>query len=101
MKFNAKLSQLVHVVGQILRLITPLKSGKLLLPYTNPCKQDGQKQYQADEPQKLFVLMMWEESDTWSKVYDENQNLVESSGYILNSTEVNYYENWLRHWAKN
>ena len=82
MKFNAKLSQLVHVVGQILRLITPLKSGKLLLPYTNPCKQDGQKQYQADEPQKLFVLMMLEESDTWSKFYDKHKNPTESTSHI-------------------
>ena len=49
--------------------------------------------HQADDPQELFVLMMLEESDTWSKFYDENQDLIESSGHILDSTKVTYYEN--------
>ena len=49
--------------------------------------------HQSDDPKKVFVLMMIEESDTWSKFYNENQGLIESSGHILDSTKVTYYEN--------
>ena len=49
--------------------------------------------HQSDDPKEVFVLMMLEESDTWSKFYSENQGLIESSGHILDSTKVTYYEN--------
>ncbi len=42
---------------------------------------------------KNFVLMMIEESDNWSTFYDQNQKLIESSGHILDTTEVTYYAN--------
>ena len=49
--------------------------------------------HQPDDPKKVFVLMMMEKSDTWSKFYSENRGLIESSGHILESTIVTYYEN--------
>ena len=49
--------------------------------------------HQSDDPKKVFVLMMLEESDTWSKFYYENLGLIQSSGHILDSTKVTYYKN--------
>ena len=49
--------------------------------------------HQSDDPKEIFVLMMLEESDSWSKFYDENNALVESSGHILESTKITYFEN--------
>ena len=48
--------------------------------------------HQTDDTEEGFVMMM-EESDTWSKFYDENQRLIENSGDILGSIKVTYYEN--------
>ena len=49
--------------------------------------------HQTDDTQEVFVMMMMEEFDTWSKFYDENQRLIESSGDIFDSTKVTYYQN--------
>ena len=49
--------------------------------------------HQTDDTQEVFVMMMMEEFDTWSKFYDENQRLIENSGDILGSIKVTYYEN--------
>ena len=49
--------------------------------------------HEPDDPQSIFVLMMIDKSDSWSKFYDENKGLVETSGHILDSTKVTYYEN--------
>ena len=35
--------------------------------------------HQANDPQELFVFMMLEESDIWSKFYYENKNFIECS----------------------
>ena len=43
---------------------------------------------QTDDTKEVFVMMMMEESDTWSKFYDDNQSLIGSSGDILDSTKV-------------
>ena len=46
--------------------------------------------YQTDDTKEIFVMMMMEKSDTWSKFYTENQRPIDSSGDILGSTKVTY-----------
>ena len=63
----------------------------------NPARKHGINSishgHEADDPKSLFVLMMLDEKDTWSKFYENSKDMVESSGHILDSTKVTYYEN--------
>ena len=63
----------------------------------NPARKLGingiRHEHEAGDPQSVFVLMTIDKSDSRSQFYEENKDLVEPSGHILDSTKVPYYEN--------
>ena len=49
--------------------------------------------YNVSDNKSIMVLMTVDNQQSWENFYNENKELISSSGHILESTQTEYYEN--------